>query len=242
MASDPESPAVQRAVFTTTHWSVVLAARNSSPDARDALNALCSAYWYPLYAFVRHQGYAPHDAQDLTQEFFARLLENSWLHSVDPARGRFRSWLLTALKRFLTNEWRKTQTLKRGHGIPFVSMDSAEDRYALEPADPVTAEHLFERRWALTLLDRVLEQLGTEMAQSGRTAQFNALKPLLTGHHSLSYTDLAAQLGKSEGALKVAVHRMRDRYRDLIREEVARTVDSPAEVDAEIHALFEALS
>jgi RNA polymerase sigma-70 factor (ECF subfamily) len=241
--SASEAPQPAGRGFCTTHWSLVLAARGDTARAQPALAALCHAYWYPLYAFVRRQGVAPHDAQDLTQEFFARLLEKEWLNAVARERGRFRSWLLAALKHFLANEWDKSRAQKRGGGLAFVSIDdtSAESRYVHEPADHTTAETLYDRRWALTLLDRVLARLREEFVVAGKAAHFEALKGTLTGDRT-PYAEIAATLGTSEGAVKVAVHRLRERYRDLIRAEIAETVGSPAEVEDELRHLLAALS
>ena len=229
--------------FCSTHWSIVLAARGDSAPAQAALAQLCQSYWYPLYAFVRRQGVAPHDAQDLTQEFFARLIAKEWLDAVRRERGRFRSWLLAAMKHFLANEWDKSRARKRGGGVQFVSIDdaTAETRYAQEPADLATADRLYDRRWALTLLDRVLARLRKEMADAGKVVQFDALKFCLTGDKT-AYAEVAVTLGMSEGAVKVAVHRLRERYRDFIRAEITETVATPAEVDDEMRHLLAALS
>jgi len=240
-SNDP--PFGARRGFATTRWSLVLHAREDSVGAHDALSALCRAYWYPLYAFVRRQGCSPHDAQDLTQDFFARLIAKGWLDDVARERGRFRSFLLAAMKHFLANEWDKARAQKRGGGAECISIDEAiaEGRYRDEPASVETAEKLFDRRWACTLLDQVLARLRAEMIAAGRGVQFDALKPCLTGekpHHAA----LAAQLGLSEGAVKVAVHRLRDRYRALLRTEIAQTVADPSEVDDELRHLFAALS
>ena len=241
--SASDQPAGGRREFATTHWSLVLAAGGDTRGAQPALAALCDAYWYPLYAFIRRQGLAPHDAQDLTQEFFARLIEKEWLGAVQRERGRFRSWLLAALKHFLANEWDKSRARKRGGGVQFVSIDdaTAESRYAQEPADLATADRLYDRRWALTLLDRVLARLREEMAAAGKTAHFDALKFCLTGERA-AYAEVALALAMSEGAVKVAVHRLRERYRQLIRAEIAETVATPAEVDAEMRDLLAVLS
>ena len=227
--------------FQTTRWSMVLRAGEPGAKAREALSNLCEAYWYPLYAYVRRQGHSAHDAQDLTQEFFARLLERGGVGDVAPGLGRFRTWLLTALKHFLINEWHRARAQKRGGGAVHVSMDDdAEARYLREPADPLTAEKLFDRRWALTLLDRVLARLGREMAETGKAAHFEALKFCLSGEKR-AYTEVAATLGMTEGAVKVAVHRLRERYRALIRAEIMETVADPDEVDGELRDLFAAL-
>ncbi len=234
------------ATFVTTHWSVVLTARRSDTTrAQAALAGLCQTYWYPLYAYVRRRGYSPHDAQDLTQEFFARLLEQNWLTQADRERGRFRTFLLAALRHFLANEWDKAHAQKRGGAIQFVplQLDDAETRYGQEPADPVTPEQYFERRWALALLDEVLNRLRQEQVAAGAGTLFDALKPCLAGSSQAQpYAALAAELGMTEGAVKVAVHRLRHRYRQLLREEIANTVATPAEVDAEMHHLFAVLA
>jgi len=228
--------------FHTTHWSMVLRAGGASAGAQAALSNLCAAYWYPLYAFVRRQGRSAHDAQDLTQEFFARLLERGGVVGVARERGRFRTWLLAAMEHFLINEWRRAGAQKRGGGAAVVSMDDeAEARYLREPIDPMTAEKLYDRRWALTLLDRVLARLGGELAESGKTAQFEALKFCLSGEKR-AYAEVALTLGMTESAVKVAAHRLRERYRALIRAEIAETVGSSEEVDAEMRDLFAALS
>lgn len=233
--------------FVTTRWSQVVAAGrpNDSARARVALEQLCQTYWYPLYAFVRRQGHAPHDAQDLTQEFFARLLERNALGAADRERGRFRSFLLSALKHFLRDEWDKLRAQKRGSGQNLLSLDAgdAESRYALEPADTLTADRIFERRWAMLLLDRAVERLRAEHEAAGKLAQFEALKASLAGsRESQPYSELAAQLGLSEGAVKVAVHRLRQRYREVIRAEIAETVAGEAEVEAELKHLMAALA
>ena len=231
--------------FTTTHWSLVLAAAGTADThGREALAKLCQVYWYPLYAFVRRHGHGPHDAQDLTQEFFMRLLEKDYLGDVDRSKGKFRSFLLAALKHFLSKEWARAKTLKRGGGHTLVPLDtlSAEDRYRREPEDNATPERLFERRWALTLLDRVLTRLSEEYDTTGRRAMFEQLQGCLTGDSSLlPYAELAARLGMTEGAVKVAVHRLRQRYRGVLRDEIAQTVVDPAEIDDEIRQLFSAL-
>lgn len=229
--------------FHTTRWSIVLAAGGDTSQAQPALATLCRAYWYPLYAFTRRQGIAPHDAQDLTQEFFGRLIEKDWLAAVARERGCFRSWLLAALKHFLANEWDKSRAKKRGGGIAFVSIDdtSAESRYAHEPADLASADLLYDRRWALTLLDRVLARLREEFVAADKASHFDALKGALTGDKT-PYAEIATTLGTTEGAVKVAVHRLRERYRDLIRTEIAETVATPAEVEDEMRHLLTALS
>lgn len=246
-ATLPSSDDARRyATFVTTHWSVVLAAgRSDTTRAQAALARLCQAYWYPLYAYVRRRGYQPHDAQDLTQEFFARLLAQNWLAQADRERGRFRTFLLAALSHFLANEWDKARAKKRGGEVQLVplQLDSAETRYGQEPADPLTPEQIFERRWALALLDEVLSALRTEHAAAGTEEMFDALKPCLVGDRQTQpYAALATKLGMTEGAVKVAVHRLRQRYRQLLREEIANTVANPGEVDEEMHHLFAVLA
>ena len=243
---DSDSPITSREVFATTRWTVVLHARDASDtQAREALENLCRAYWYPLYAFVRRQGVRPEDAQDLTQAFFERLIEKNFLADVEREKGRFRSFLLAALKHFLANEWDKARAQKRGGGAIHVPIDttSAETRYGLEPAHFDTPEKLFERRWAITLLDRVLDRLRAEHVKAGKADLFEHLKPCLTADKTaLSHAELGARGGISEGAVKVAVHRLRQRYRELLRAEIAETVDSPGEVDEELRHLFAVLS
>lgn len=243
--STPTAPGGQvapQAIFATTHWSVVKAAEGGDhPNAQAALERLCQTYWFPLYAYVRRRGHSPHDAQDLTQEFFARLLKHHWLAKADRSRGLFRTFLLMTIKRFLANEWDKIKAQKRGgaaHTIPLV-LDSAEIRYAGELANTITPELEFERQWALTLLDKVLNQLREEYEQQGKGTLFEVLKPCLVGPSEMQpYTTLAAQVGLSEGAIKVAVHRLRHRYRERLKEEIAGTVTTPEEVEAELKHLF----
>jgi len=230
----------------TTHWSVVLAAtRSDTTQAQTALARLCQCYWYPLYAYVRRRGYNPHDAQDLTQEFFARLLARKWLAQADRERGRFRTFLLSALGHFLANEWDKARAQKRGGAVEIVplQLDSAETRYGHEPADPVTPEQGYERQWALALLEEVLNRLNQEHEGEGQADLFAALKPCLVGDRQTQpYATLAAKLGMTEGAIKVAVHRLRQRYRQLLREEIAHTVASTGEIEDEMRHLFTVLA
>jgi len=232
--------------FTTTHWSVVLSAgRDRSTQASDALAKLCRTDWWPLYVFVRRQGHSSHDAQDLTQAFFARLLEKNYLSAVDPRKGRFRSFLLAALGHFLGKEWRRARAQKRGGQFTFVSIDaeSAEQQYLQVPASNLSPEQLFEQQWAMTLLDQTLARLYEEFVASGKGALFGELKIFLTGEkQAASYAELAAKLGMTEAALKMAVSRMRQRYGELLRAEIANTVASPGEIDEELRALFAALS
>jgi RNA polymerase sigma factor (sigma-70 family) len=224
---------------------VVSAGRGHSPEAGQALAALCENYWFPLYAFVRRAGRSAEDAQDLTQEFFVRLLAKNYLADADRDRGRFRSFLLGAMKHLLANERRRQGTQKRGGGLPTISLDfrSGEDRYRrIEPADSLTPERLYERRWALTLLDLVLERLREEFRAAGKSDLFDTLKPLLAaGPAKTSYRDVAEGLAMSEGAVKVAVHRLRRRYRKLLREEIARTLVGPEAVEDELRELLAAV-
>jgi RNA polymerase sigma-70 factor (ECF subfamily) len=232
--------------FTATHWSVVLAARDGdSTRARAAMEALCRAYWYPLYAFVRRMGQSPHDAEDSVQGFFAVCLEKNYLAVAQKEKGRFRSFLLLALKRYLAKERDKSRARKRGGGQKPIALDSltAEQRYAVEPAEHLSADKLFERRWALTLLEQVLSRLRDEQAAAGRLDAFEQLKEfLLAGGRGTPYQEVAARLGLNEGAVKVAVHRLRRRYRELLEEEIGNTVASPQEVEEERRYLLAVLS
>ncbi len=231
--------------FATTRWSLVIAAGRSQEEiSRAALETLCNAYWYPIYAYLRRRVTQTADAQELTQAFFAHLLERNALAAADPERGLFRAFLLTACKNFLANDREKQHAQKRGGGRRALSLDfeQGEARYRLEPADPATPERAFERQWALTLLDRVLLLLREDFVRHGREANFEILKPWLTASEgTIGYAELGMRLGVSEGAARVQVHRLRRRYRELLREEIAQTVASEAEVDDEIHRLFAAL-
>jgi RNA polymerase sigma-70 factor (ECF subfamily) len=243
---EPLADGAGAALFTTTHWSVVLAAHDATlPGADAALAELCRTYWYPLYAFVRRKGHNAHDAQDLTQAFFARLLEKNYVAQADRERGRFRTFLLAALTHFLADEWDKTRRLKRGGDREVISFDaaSAEERYRLEPVDQMDAAKLYERRWVTTLFDQVLARLEQEFRDSGKGGLFDCLKgSLLAEDTGLSYAQLGAGLGLSGDAVKQAVRRMRRRYRELFREEIAQTVAGPGEVEDELNHLFAALS
>ncbi|MGD0091954.1 MAG: sigma-70 family RNA polymerase sigma factor [Planctomycetota bacterium] len=229
--------------FATTHWSVVLAAgRGDSPQARDALGRLCQAYWYPLYAYARRQGSSAQDAQDLTQEFFARLLEKDGLAGVAGV-ARFRAYLLAAFKHFLSNERDRAQAQKRGGAVSALSLDArdAESRYSAEPSGGATPEKLFERRWALELLDRALVRVEGEYNQAGKRELFEALQPCLAGG-GVAQAQIAAELKLSEGAVKVAAHRLRRRYREVLRAEIGDTVAQPGEIEDELRVLMGALS
>jgi RNA polymerase sigma factor (sigma-70 family) len=223
--------------FATTHWSIVVSAGGiRSPEANRSLAILCENYWFPLYAFVRRAGHSAEDAEDLTQEFFARLLGQRFLTKVDPQIGKFRSFLLAALKHFMADQWDRTHAQKRGGGQTAISFDGldAETRYRLEPATDLTPEKMFEKQWALSLLEQVLSRLHAELVAEGRSALFEALKDTLTGVRSTTYAAIGAELGMAEGAVKVAAHRMRHRYRALLREEIAQTVTGSDEIRDEI--------
>jgi RNA polymerase sigma-70 factor (ECF subfamily) len=246
VASEPtEEPArKKRGRFATTRWSLVRAAgRRSSPDAGRALSLLCELYWYPLYAEARRRGLSPEDAQDRVQGYFARLLEKDGLAQADQARGRFRSFLLASFGHFLANEWDRNRARKRGGGRAAVSLDAAalESRFAHEPVHPDTPEAIFDRRWALALIDRALDRLREECARTGKAGLFEVLKPALAGDRAAPYAELAVELSMTEGAIKTAVHRLRARCAALVRAEVARTVSRPDDVDDELAHLFAAL-
>lgn len=232
--------------FATTHWSVVLAAgQPTSARYREALQTLCRTYWFPLYAYLRRQGYDTHQAQDYTQAFFTRLLEKDGLRLADPNRGKFRSFLLAALKHFLANESDRIRAQKRGAGREILSLDveDAEGKYALEPVEQLSPERLFERSWALAVLERTMARLQAESASTNKQKLFEHLKVYLTAEKSsVPYRDVAAKLDMTEGAVKVAVHRLRQRYRELLRDEIAQTVTSQEQIDEEIQELFKALA
>jgi RNA polymerase sigma factor (sigma-70 family) len=243
--ASPLPPPAQAAVFGTTHWSVVLTAgRTDSTCAQAALATLCQTYWPPLYAYVRRRGYSPHDAEDLTQEFFARFLQRNDVTMVGPERGKFRSYLLAAMNHFLSDEWDKTRAAKRGGGqVSHLDTSVAESAYAADYADTLTPEKLFHQRWAITVLETVQERLRREHEREGKTALFETLRFSLMGERSaVPYAGLAARLGLSEGAIKVAVHRLRQRYRLVLRETIAATVSSPEEVEEELRQLLQAVA
>jgi RNA polymerase sigma factor (sigma-70 family) len=232
--------------FWTTHWSQVLLARQpDSTQAHEALTKLCQAYWYPLYVFVRRHGHNPEDAQDLVQGYFARLLEKRYLKDADPDKGRFRSYLLMTLSRFMANEWDRANRLKRGGGQEILSLDEAdtEHRYQSEPADEMSPERAYKRQWAMTLLEQVLIRLESEFLEADKPRVFAELKVFISGERGQSsYFDVGERLGKTEAAVKVAVHRLRARYRELLRMEIANTVASPDAIEDEIRDLFAAVS
>jgi RNA polymerase sigma-70 factor (ECF subfamily) len=231
--------------FATTHWSVVQRAGDSqSPESAAALEGLCSAYWYPLYAFVRGSGHGPEEARDLTQDFFAMLLEKKWLSDADPQRGRFRNFLLVALKRFLTNEWHRSQTSKRGGGCVWIALDGlkAEERYKLEPRDNATPDFLFERTWAITLIARAQNRLRDAMVAAGEGERFEALEPSLAGVQAETcYRELAVRFGVAENTVKSWVSRLRRRFRVLLLEEISQTLAEGQDPEAELPGLFAAL-
>jgi RNA polymerase sigma factor (sigma-70 family) len=235
-----------RREFMTTRWSVVLAARDSDTrQCAQALELLCQTYWFPLYAFVRRQGHSPDQAGDLTQGFFAQLLEKDWLAKITHQEGRFRNFLMVAMKHFISNERAKERAQKRGggHRILRLDIENAETRYRIEPAAKTTPEQVFERQWALTLLDQVLMSLKAEYAKKGKDRVFDLLKHSLTGQRDqLDYGDLAEQLSATEGAVRVMVHRLKQRYRQLLREHIVHTVATPEEVDLEMQHLKQALA
>jgi RNA polymerase sigma-70 factor (ECF subfamily) len=236
---------VHGGVFATTHWSVVLAAgERHTPESSAALEHLCRSYWYPLYAYVRRHGYGPEDAQDLTQEFFAMLLGHAYLRLADPKRGRFRTFLLHALEHFMINEWKRAQRLKRGGGVACLPLDmpDGEQRYALEAATAMSPEQAYEKRWVLTLLDQVLASLRQLYTKAGKERLFEELAGSLWGKdvspETESYAAVGQRLGMTEGAVRVAVHRLRERYRELLTHEVAQTVATPQEVEDELRYLL----
>ena len=246
-ASSPAraEPATCQGAFRTTHWSVVLAARKQDePAAREALANLCTTYWYPLYAFVRRQGFAPHEAEDLTQGFFYRFLQRNSLIQVNPAAGKFRSFLLACLKHFLANERARAHSQRRGGGCPAIPLEggAAETRYSLEPAEEVTPEVLFDRHWAFAVLERTLEALRQEYAGRDKGVAFEELEGFLPcGRGSASRGELAAKHGINANAVDVAIHRLRQRFGALLRQQVAETVSSAGEVDGEIRYLISVL-
>jgi RNA polymerase sigma-70 factor (ECF subfamily) len=234
------------ATFATTHWSVVLSAgQQESPEAEQALETLCRTYWYPLYAYVRRQGHSPEDAQDLTQDFFAHLLAKNFPRGAAPERGRFRSFLLASLRHFLVDQHRHADAAKRGGGQRMFSLDESrgEDRFRLEPQHELTPEKLYEREWAMTLLDLARSRLREEYAAADKARLYDRLKDFpLAEKSAVSFRQAATEMGMTESALKSAVHRLRARYRQLVREQVAHTVADPAEVNEEARHLIAVIS
>lgn len=239
-------PAPRAGRFATTRWSLVLAAgQKTNARSAEALASLCEMYWHPVYAFIRRQGYRPEEGTDLTQEFFVRVLEKHYFHDADSARGRFRAFLCASIRHFLSNERDRARTLKRGGHQPPISLDveTAEGTYRIEPRDDLTPEKLFDRRWALILIERVLARVREEHVSTGKAELFDQLKGFLTGDsEGVPYADVARGLGMTEGAVKVAVHRLRRHFRDTLVREIAETVSDPADIDAEIEYLLKAVS
>ena len=241
---DLASSVAQKAGFTSTHWSVVLAAgQDTSAEKSEALERLCRTYWYPLYAFVRRRGYPQHEAQDLTQSFFERLLDKQYLRAVDRKKGKFRSFLLASLEHFLANEWRRSQAQKRGGNMSFISLDEdSAERHYLQVPGGLSPEQLFEQQWATALLEHVLVILRAEFAAEGKGELFEQLKVYLTGEKQGVYAEMAARLKTTEAGIKMAVSRLRHRYGALLREEIANTVARPEDIEEELRALFAALT
>ena len=242
---NPITSTTQPQAFPHTRWSLVLAAtRDSSPDSMAALETVCRAYWYPLYAYVRRCGKSPDDAQDITQEFFRRLLEKHWLANADREKGRLRTFLVSALKHLMVKEWRRASAQRRGGGRPHMPMDTAfaESRYAADTAVHLEADDVFDRQWALTLLDLTLRRLEAEFTTAGKARDFAVLKSFLAvTHEAIDYDSAASRLGVSAGAARVAVHRLRKRFRELYRQEVSQTLPDGADLDAEMRYLARAL-
>lgn len=238
----PGDDSSQHRRFATTHWSVVVAAgRPEDPAAQEALATLCAEYWYPLYAYIRRRGYQAAEAQDLTQGFIVHLLEHNAVQAADQTRGRFRAFLLSSLHHYLANQWRHDQAAKRGGGrIRSLDLTDGERRYLEEPADALTPERIYERRWAMTLLQKAVATLRSDYEASGKGRLFDVLKTYLGGDEgAVPYRDLATQLGTTEGAVKVAVHRLRQRCRECLRQTIGATVASPTDIDEELRFLFQ---
>ena len=246
MSSDCASTSAPGDVFATTHWTVVLAAgQRRTPQSDHALEELCRIYWFPLYAYVRRRGYSKEDAEDLTQTFFGRFLAKNYLEGLSAECGRFRAFLLASLKHFLANEWDKSQCQKRGGGVAPLPLDwqTADSQFQLTVSAEPSPEQAFDREWALALLASVIERLRAECAADNSERWFEVLKPFLTvGKSALPHLQAAAELGLSEGAVRTAVHRLRRRYRELLRDEIAQTLSDPANVAEEMQALFSAFS
>jgi len=232
--------------FNTTRWTMVLAAsRRRTPESDAALESLCTSYWYPLYAYVRRRGHSKEDAEDLTQAFFARFLQKNYLEGLDASRGRFRAFLLAALKHFLANEWDKAQRKKRGGAVVHLPLNwgTADTTFASSVAQEPSPDAAYDREWAIALLNKVITRLETDCIAQGDGAQFQSLKIFLTaGKGAIPYSGVAGELGMDEGAVRVAVHRLRKRYRALLRDEIAQTLEDPAQVDEEMRVLFGAFS
>jgi RNA polymerase sigma-70 factor (ECF subfamily) len=239
-------PSCEPHAFPHTRWSVVLAAtQKASPQCAAALEAICQAYWYPLYAYIRRCGHSPHDAQDLTQEFFARLLEKRWLEDADRERGKLRTFLIVAVNRFMANEWRKASAQKRGAGHAHIPIDTAfaENLYATDTASTLPPEGLFDQQWALTLINLTIQRLGEEFEAAGKAREFEVLKPCLMAEHgAISYRSIGEELGVSEAAAKMTIHRFRKRFREIYREEITQTLPDGADVENELRHLARALA
>jgi DNA-directed RNA polymerase specialized sigma24 family protein len=248
VTSDPSCSAtsIPRNYFATTRWTVVVAAGcGRTPQADLALEELCRTYWYPLYAYIRGRGYPREDAEDLTQAFFARLLEKNYFEGLSSEKGKFRAFLLAALKHFLANEWDRAHRQKRGGAARPISLDwqSADTRYQIDPADNLSPDKLYDRAWAVTLLERVITRLRDESAADDKAKLFEQLKPfLMVGKSAIPYAQSATSLDMTEGAVRVAVHRLRRRYRELLREEIGQTLSDPAQVEEEMRSLFSAFA
>jgi RNA polymerase sigma-70 factor (ECF subfamily) len=239
-------PAARIDYFATTRWTVVLSAcQKSSPESDMALEELCRTYWYPLYAYIRHRRHSKEEAEDLTQSFFIHFLEKNYFVGLSSEKGKFRAFLLAALKHFLSNEWDRASRQKRGGGVAHLSLDwqGADRRYEIDPADNLSPDKLYDRAWAVTLLEQVMNRLRDENAAEGKSNLFKQLKSLLVvGKSAIPYPESAAALNLSEGTVRVAVHRLRRRYRELLREEIRQTLSDPAQVDEEMRALFSAFA
>ena len=246
MTTDSPSSTAPGDIFATTHWTVVLAAgRRHTPQSDDALEELCRTYWFPLYAYVRRRGHTREDAEDLVQAFFARFLEKNYLAGLNAERGRFRAFLLASLKHFLINEWKKSQRQKRGGGEKLLSLDwqTADTQFQVAATDEPSPDKAFDREWALALLAKVIGRLQQECAAEGKAQLFAQLKIFLTaGKGSLSHADAAKNLNLDETAVRVSVHRLRKRYRVLLRQEISQTLTDESQVDEEMRALFGAFS
>ncbi len=244
--STPTSSSEAPRVFPSTRWSLVVAAtRKDAPESAAALESLCRAYWYPLYTYVRRCGQSPHDAQDLTQEFFCRLLEKRWLDSADREKGKLRTFLIVALKNFMSNEWRRASAQRRGGGQTPVPFDAefAESRYAADHSARLGADESFDKQWALTLLDSTVNRLRAEFVAAGKPGDFEALKDCLMAERgSIDYAAVAKRLGGSEGAARVAIHRLRKRFRDVYREEISQTLADGTDLEGELRHLAAALA
>ena len=246
MTTDSAPSSAPGDIFATTHWTVVLTAgQRHTPQSDHALEELCRTYWFPLYAYVRRRGHTKADAEDLVQAFFARFLAKNYLEGLSAERGRFRAFLLASLKNFLTNEWKKSQRLKRGGGETVLSLDweTADTKFQVASTAEPSPDKAFDREWAVALLAHVIERLRAECAADGKAKQFEHLKVFLTaGKGAVAHADIAKSLGMDEGAVRVATHRLRKRYRELLRDEIAHTLADPAQVDEEMRALFGAFS